>query len=54
MKLPENIRIEIEKNGDKEVILEVVNRLQSDGVAITRDIGAAIIATIESSKGVLE
>ena len=50
MNLPEDIRIEIEKSADKEEILQVVSRLQSDGVAITHDVYAAIIATLESTK----
>mgnify|MGYP001443575237 CR=1 FL=1 len=54
MKLAEDIRREIEKKGDKETILEVVNRLQGDGVVVTRDVVAAIVATIESTNGVIE
>ena len=50
MNLPEDIRLKIEKNGDKEEILLVVSRLQSDGVAITDDVYAAIVATLEFTK----
>ncbi len=54
MELPEDIRIEIEKCGDQETIMEVVSKLQSDGVTITRDVIAAIVATIERTDGVVE
>lgn len=54
MELPEDIRREIEKSRDRETILEVVSQLQSDGVAITRDIVAAIRATIAVTEGVVE
>jgi hypothetical protein len=47
MNLPEDIRLKIEKSADKEEILQVVNRLQSDGVAITQDVYAPIVATLE-------
>ena len=47
MNLPQDIRLKIEKSADKEEILQVVNRLQSDGVAITQDVYAAIEATLE-------
>ena len=54
MELPEDIRREIEKSRDRETILEVVSQLQSDGVVITRDILAAIRATIAVTEGVVE
>jgi hypothetical protein len=54
MELPEDIRREIDKSHDRETILEVVSQLQSDGVAITRDILAAIRATIAVTEGVVE
>ena len=44
MKLPEDIRLKIEKNADKEDILLLLARLESDGVAITHDVYAAIVA----------
>ncbi len=50
MNVPEDIRLKIEKSADKEEILQVVSRLQSDGVAITHDVYAAIVATLESTK----
>ncbi len=54
MDLPEDIRLKIEANTDKETILEVVNRLQSEGVVITRDIFAAIQATLDLTKETIE
>jgi hypothetical protein len=54
MELTEDIRREIEKNGDKEIILDVVTRLQGDGVVVTRDVVSAIVATLESTHGVVE
>jgi hypothetical protein len=54
MELPEDIRREIDKSRDRETILEVVSQLQSDGVTITRDILAAIRATIAVTEGVVE
>jgi len=54
MELPEDIRREIEKSRDRETIQEVVSQLQKDGVAITRDILAAIRATIAVTEGVVE
>jgi hypothetical protein len=54
MELPEDIRREIEKSRDRETILEVVSQLQGDGVVITRDIVAAIRATIAVTEGVVE
>jgi hypothetical protein len=54
MELPEDIRREIDKSRDRETILEVVSQLQSDGVAITRDILAAIRATLAVTEGVVE
>ena len=54
MELPEDIRLEIEKSRDREMILEVVGQLQSDGVTITRDVLAAIRATLAVTEGVVE
>ena len=54
MELPETIRLKIEKSGNRETILEVVSRLQSDGIVITQDVVAAIEATIEITEGVVE
>jgi mannitol/fructose-specific phosphotransferase system IIA component (Ntr-type) len=54
MDLPEDIRLKIEANTDKETILEVVNRLQSDGVVITHDVFAAIQATLDLTNETIE
>jgi hypothetical protein len=54
VEVPEDIRREIDKSTDRETILEVVNQLQSDGVAITRDILAAIRVTLAVTEGVVE
>ncbi len=54
MELPEDIRREIEKSPDRDTILEVVSRLQSDGVKITSDVLAAIMATIAMTEGTVE
>jgi hypothetical protein len=51
MELPEDIRRMIEKNSDQDTILDVVSRLQSEGVKITHDVIAAIVATIAATKG---
>jgi hypothetical protein len=48
MKLPEDIRLKIEKRADKEDILLLLARLESDSVAITHDVYAAVVATLES------
>jgi hypothetical protein len=50
MKLPEDIRLKIEKSADKEDILLLLARLERDGVAITHDVYAAIVATLEFTK----
>jgi hypothetical protein len=50
MNLPDDIRLKIEKSADKEEILQVASRLESDGVAITNDVYAAIVATLEFTK----
>lgn len=51
MELPEDIRREIEKSGNQDTILDVVRRLQSQGVEITHDVIAAIVATIAMTEG---
>jgi hypothetical protein len=51
MELPEDIRREIEKSGNQDTILDVVSRLQSQGVEITHDVIAAIVATIAMTEG---
>jgi len=50
MDLPEDIRLKIEANSDKETFLDVVNRLQSERVVITHDVLAAIQATIDLTR----
>ena len=50
MKLPEDIRLKIEKSADKEDILLLLARLENDGVAITHDVYAAIVVTLEFTK----
>jgi hypothetical protein len=54
MDLPKDICRQIEANQDKETFLEVVNRLQSEGVVITHDVFAAIQATIDLTKEAIE
>ena len=54
MKLPEAIRLEVEKSNYRDTILEVVDRLHGNGVTITGDVLAAIVATLEITEGVVE
>ena len=54
MELAEDVRREIDNSGDRETILEVVTRLQGEGITITRDVLAAIRATLEITEGVVE
>lgn len=54
MDLPEDIRLKIEASTDKEIFLEVVNRLQSERMVITHDVLPAIKATIDLTKEVFE
>ena len=54
MELPEDIRRKIEESRDPETIRDVVSRLQSDGVKITDDVLAAIVATIAMTQGIVE
>jgi hypothetical protein len=54
MYLPEDIRLKIEANTYKETILDVVERLQKEGVVITHDVLAAIQATIDLTRDVEE
>jgi hypothetical protein len=54
MELPEDIRLKIEANIYKETIVDVVERLQKEGVVITHDVLAAIQATIDLTRGVEE
>ena len=50
MNLPNDIRLKIEKSPDKEDILLLLARLENDGVTITNDVYAAIVATLEYTK----
>jgi hypothetical protein len=54
MDLPDDIRLRIDNSRDKDVIMEVVTRLQSEGVTITQDVVAAIVATLQITEGVIE
>jgi hypothetical protein len=54
MELPETIRLKIKDSGNRDIILEVVHRLQSDGIVITQDVVAAIKATIEMTEALVE
>ena len=46
MNLPNDIHLKIEKSPDKEDILLLLARLENDGVTITNDVYAAIVATL--------
>ena len=50
MNLPNDIHLKIEKIPDKEDILLLLARLENDGVTITNDVYAAIVATLEYTK----
>jgi hypothetical protein len=50
MNLPNDISLKIEKSPDKEDILLLLARLESDGVTKTHDVYAAIVATLEYTK----
>lgn len=54
MDLPDDIRLRIGNSGYKDVIMEVIPRLQGDGVTITPDVVAAIVATLRTTEGVIE
>jgi hypothetical protein len=54
MDLPEDIRLKIEANTYKETIVDVVERLQKEGVVITHGVLAAIQATIDLTRAVEE
>ena len=54
MELSEDISRRIEESPNRDTIRDVVSRLQSDRVVITRDIIAAIEATIAMPQGVTE
>ena len=50
MNLPNDIRLKIEKSSDKEDILLLLARLENDGVTITNDVYAAMVATLDYTK----
>jgi hypothetical protein len=50
MNLPDDIRLKIEKSPDKEDILLLLARLENDGVTVTNDVYAAVVATLEYTK----
>jgi len=52
--LPDDIRREIDKSGDRATIMEVATRLQRDGVTVTRDVIAAIVMTMGITEGAVE
>jgi hypothetical protein len=54
MELPETIRLKIDTSSNRDLILEVVGRLQGEGIVITQDVLAAIEATLEMTEGVVE
>ena len=54
MDLPEDIRLKIEANTYKEIFVDVVSRLRSEGEVITHDVLAAIQATIDLTRDVEE
>jgi hypothetical protein len=54
MDLTEDIRLKIDASTYKETIVDVVGRLQKEGVMITHDVLAAIQATIDLTRGVEE
>jgi hypothetical protein len=54
MDLSDDVRLKIEGSRDKELFLDVVSRLQSEQVTITHDVLAAIRATIDLMKDVVE
>ena len=45
---------EIKTSSDRELIMEIVERLQGNGIEITPDVLAAIKMTLEMSEGVVE
>lgn len=54
MGLSDDIRLQIDQSGYKDAIMEVLPRLESDGVTITGDVLAAILATLKVTEGVIE
>ena len=54
MDLPVDIRLKIEASTYTETIVDVVDRLQKEGVVITHDVLAAIQATIDLTRAVEE
>ena len=54
MDLSEDIRLKVEKHGEKEIILDVMKSLQDDGVMITKDVYEAIITTLRFTQGMVD
>jgi hypothetical protein len=54
MDLSDDIRLKIEASTYKEIIVDVVDRLQKEGVVISHDVLAAIQATIDLTRSVEE
>ncbi len=54
MNLPDDIRLKIETSADKDIFLDVVERLQNEKMVISHDVLAAIRATIDLTKEVVE
>jgi len=54
MDLPDDVRKEIETSSARDIIMEIVVRLQGDGIQITHDVIAAIKMTLHASEGVVE
>ena len=51
MDLSEDIRLKVEKHGEKDIILDVMKSLQDDGVMITEDVYEAIDTSIYAGNG---
>ncbi|MCC6888800.1 MAG: hypothetical protein IT536_09720 [Hyphomicrobiales bacterium] len=54
MDLPETIRLQLEQSTDKDLILEVIRYLQSNGTAVTQDVYAAIVATLQLNREIID
>ena len=54
MDLSEDIRLKVEKHGEKDIILDVMKSLQDDGVMITEDVYEAIVTTLRFTQGMVD
>ena len=54
LKIPDDIRRKIEARSDAEEILEVIESLQADKIAITNDLYQAIVTTLRLSAGIVD